>query len=170
MKKEFFEYKGFHFEPFASFKAYNWYRYCKKEKRFNRICSLTLYSELFDREEWNMEEFYKASGNSKMDVFKCKETGKLYVPGSGFLFLFFEDEYQLKHYEAEIRIAQRDWWEKEKILQSFEEAMNLLREDGVKKLENCEKRLREMKNEWCDLKFTAKHPERYLRIKYSFSS
>ena len=37
---------------------------------------------------YSYENFYEASKNSKMDVFKCLENNKLYIPGENELFLY----------------------------------------------------------------------------------
>lgn len=40
---------------------------------------------------WSYKNFYKASGNSTMDIFLCQETGEFYIPGENELFLYLGD-------------------------------------------------------------------------------
>jgi len=40
------------------------------------------------KHDYSNKEFYEASGNSDADIFRCLETGRLYIPGENELFLY----------------------------------------------------------------------------------
>lgn len=42
------------------------------------------------QETWDYDAFYQASGGSKMDLFLCEQTGRLYLPGENELFVWIE--------------------------------------------------------------------------------
>lgn len=88
-----FNYNGFTFEPIRQFN--------KKENAmdFWTFTSRFLKSDLDNKKHFSKYEggnyeysaFYKcanASGAEEIDIFKCKENGKLYVPGANELFIF----------------------------------------------------------------------------------
>lgn len=42
------------------------------------------------QETWDYDAFYQASRGSKMDLFLCEQTGRLYLPGENELFVWME--------------------------------------------------------------------------------
>lgn len=106
MDTKTFTYGGFTFEPKGQFKDYG----IKKGKNEMRnICRALHYYNagcVADGDEkFNYEEFYKASGDSKDDVFLCKETGELYVPCAAVLCIFdqqSDDDEVGRRYERRI--------------------------------------------------------------------
>ena len=50
------------------------------------------YNWLENRKDYSYEGFYKASGNSDYDIFKCLANGKLYIPGKNELFEYVYKE------------------------------------------------------------------------------
>lgn len=73
MKNNTFEYNGFTFKPVRKLKITE-----------AHISDFSKYIDESARipldEPYDYDLFYKASGNSKMDIFQCVENGKLYVP------------------------------------------------------------------------------------------
>ena len=52
------------------------------------------------RRAYSHDDFYKASGNSTADVFRCEDNGKLYLPGDNELFAYTGDASQLREITA----------------------------------------------------------------------
>jgi hypothetical protein len=97
-----FEYGGYHFKPLRKFRKgeidkplANDSRPWKQDARY-AMRNMQSDSELALRNDgtaktvWSHEAFYTASGNSKCDVFRCIENGKLYVPCENQLFRYDE--------------------------------------------------------------------------------
>lgn len=88
LRDEAFIYCGFTFYPYSQL----------SESMDLKEISSYLYSMRNEKEmqeiigRWNYEEFYRASGNSQYDLFLCKETGKLYLPGRNELFEWMKGE------------------------------------------------------------------------------
>lgn len=80
-----FVYNSYHFTPVKQLKS---------EELSLKAASAHIYSDrelgMMDYEEqkhaWNYNAFYEASGGSSMDLFRCEENGKLYLPGEHELF------------------------------------------------------------------------------------
>lgn len=49
-----------------------------------------LWAQRGDTETWDYDAFYQASRGSKMDLFLCEQTGRLYLPGENELFVWLE--------------------------------------------------------------------------------
>jgi len=87
--KSSFEYGGYHFTPIRQFR--------KNEGDFFKINSRQ-YSDFglgFSTYDWqkvkySYDDFYTASTDKNCDIFRCEETGKLYVPGLNELFGYNE--------------------------------------------------------------------------------
>ena len=85
MKK--FEYMGYHFTPVGQL---------PQRMTFEGIMRRTSRSTiaLYNSHQgeggkgWDYDDFYKASGNSDADLFKCAENGLTYIPCLNELFLY----------------------------------------------------------------------------------
>lgn len=83
-----YEYGGKHFVPHS------------KLGKVNSITDIKLRSDIalgfFDSDwaerivkfKYSYKDFYKAMGNSEMDIFKCIENGRLYIPCEHELFIY----------------------------------------------------------------------------------
>ena len=76
-----FEYQGYHFEAVGVLPEGLEGKELINQTRGNTGLHLTAYDGLY-----SYEEFYKASGSSKADIFRCMETGRNYIPGENELF------------------------------------------------------------------------------------
>lgn len=91
---EGYEYGGYHFIPYS------------KIGKFKSISDIVLISDtelgFFDNDyderkqkfPYSYQEFYNAMNHSDMDVFKCIENGKLYVPCFHELFIYQGNRYE----------------------------------------------------------------------------
>lgn len=83
-----FAFGGFHFVPAFTFAelgiADNLHSLSKSLSR-DPVTGLNNYGA---SDNWNYDEFYKKSGDSDKDIFRCVETGRFYVPAGHELFLF----------------------------------------------------------------------------------
>ena len=92
-----FEYCGFHFVPIRKLD--------KSENSDIRTLTRSIATDIAlgffrtndilgrrQKHPYSYEDFYKASGNSKCDIFKCIENSKLYIPGENELFLYVKKE------------------------------------------------------------------------------
>lgn len=92
-----FEYLGKRFVPIRQFKG-------KKENDFSR--DLRTDSKLgFSNYDWNKafynyKDFYKESGDSKCDLFKCLDNGKIYVPCGNELFEYVDRSIKSLKYQT----------------------------------------------------------------------
>jgi hypothetical protein len=85
MKNTTFYYCGYHFTPVRKFRKGEIKRRLANDSRPWKIdakhAMRNMKSEKdMDFPSYSHWEFYDASGNSQMDIFKCDENGKLYVP------------------------------------------------------------------------------------------
>jgi hypothetical protein len=88
-----FEYGGYHFIPHRKFRG-------KSEKDFFTVSNklrtdwdLGLFSDRQRqgyRADYDYDDFYSASTDKECDIFRCVETGRLYVPCANELFGFKE--------------------------------------------------------------------------------
>ena len=80
-----FEYNKFHFLPVRNINDIE-----RKEGvahiRSDRELAMAVYTFSWVKWPWDYNEFYRASGGSKADLFLCVESGRLYIPGSNELF------------------------------------------------------------------------------------
>ena len=87
-----FEYNGYHFTAVGQFpKGYNLEEAMNSQISSDREMGLSNYD--WAKHTYSHSAFYKASGNSQADVFRCIENGKLYLPGDNELFCY-TGEYQ----------------------------------------------------------------------------
>lgn len=85
-----FEYGGMHFVPFA--------KLCHEVKLADIICRSDRglgfvdfhYQKIgiLQKFPYSYADFYEAMKGSEMDIFKCAENGKLYIPGEHELFIY----------------------------------------------------------------------------------
>lgn len=81
-----FKYKGYTFKPLAQ-KVDN-LSFAEISKRIKSDRDLGFSRYKWGQVEYNYNDFYKASGDSKADLFLCIENGNTYLPGERELFLF----------------------------------------------------------------------------------
>jgi hypothetical protein len=103
--EQVFEYGGYHFVPYRKFRRgeinrplsndsrpqKNDARYAVRNMRTD--FELGLFSDkcrMGYRADYNYEDFYAASAGNECDIFRCVETGRLYVPGANELFEYTE--------------------------------------------------------------------------------
>ena len=79
-----FEYSGYHFKPVGFFPAKDTIYSVRQYAQSDRGLGITKYD--WSKAPYDYNEFYKASGNSKNDVFRCLENSKLYIPAENELF------------------------------------------------------------------------------------
>ena len=85
-----FEYNGYNFEPERKMKNSEKKDICTFSKRIktDRELGMCDYDVEWKKHNYNWKEFYEASGGSQLDLFRCVENGKLYVPCEHELFEF----------------------------------------------------------------------------------
>ena len=103
--KKIFEYGGYHFVPYRKFRhgevdrplqndSRPWKNDAQYAMRNMRTDSaLGLFSEQSRKgfkADYSYEGFYAAATDKECDIFRCVETGRLYVPGTNELFGFHE--------------------------------------------------------------------------------
>jgi len=98
-KKEF-EYGGYHFEPHRKFRdgeverrlrgdSRPWkgdVQYMMRNMSSDRSLGISVYD--WGKVDYSHEGFYKASGGSECDIFRCVENGRFYVPCENELFRY----------------------------------------------------------------------------------
>mgnify|MGYP003453408546 CR=1 FL=1 len=85
--KETFEYLGYHFTPEKrltdnqlELKNVSLHQSSDKDLGFNTYT--------WKKHDYNYDEFYEAYGEKWFDLFRCKENGRLYIPGQNELFIY----------------------------------------------------------------------------------
>lgn len=96
-RKSMFEYNGYHFEPVRKLKESEKKDICtfSKHIRSDRELGICDYNFNWKKHDYSWKGFYSASNDSQLDIFLCKENGKLYVPCEHELFQFEEKEHKL---------------------------------------------------------------------------
>lgn len=96
-----FEYNGYHFEPVRKLKESEKKDICtfSKHIRSDRELGICDYDVDWKKHDYSWKDFYSASNDSQLDIFLCKENGKLYVPCEHELFQF--EEIQKVAYEEQ---------------------------------------------------------------------
>ena len=91
-----FEYGGFHFTPVRQF-ARNEGDFFAISRRLESAPQLGLCTYQ-DRQKapYGYDGFYAASTDKDCDIFRCEETGRLYVPGQNELFIYHEPQQREK--------------------------------------------------------------------------
>ena len=91
-----FEYSGYHFIPYRQFGSReisrpdpNDSRPWKKDAQY-AMRNMRSDFMVTSKNGYSYESFYAASGDSKCDIFRCVENGKLYVPAANELFSYTE--------------------------------------------------------------------------------
>lgn len=90
-----FEYNGYHFESERKMKnsekkdIVTFASHIRHDRELG-MCDSDVddYDYEWKKHNYSWKEFYEASGNSKVDLFRCVENGKLYVPCEHELFEF----------------------------------------------------------------------------------
>ena len=86
--RKVYEYRGFHFIPYSKLGVV----YSMRDIILRSDPELGFsdgdYSGIKSKYAYSHENFYKAVNDSKMDIFKCVENGKLYVPCDHELFIY----------------------------------------------------------------------------------
>ena len=96
-RKYMFEYNGYHFESVRKLKESEKKDICtfSKHIRSDRELGICDYDVDWKKHDYSWKDFYSASNDSQLDIFLCKENGKLYVPCEHELFQFEEKEHKL---------------------------------------------------------------------------
>lgn len=96
-----FEYGGSHFTPVRQFK--------KSEGDFHDIArrqfsdhTLGLSTYDWQKHPYSYADFYAASTDKECDIFRCEETGLLYVPGENELFGYHEPKQRSRNAKASV--------------------------------------------------------------------
>lgn len=81
-----FTYKGFTFQPLRKFQKRESWDYVARHVS-TRGVFLSKASQMIGTVVggWDYDDFYKASGNSKCDIFTCDEHPGMWVPGPNYL-------------------------------------------------------------------------------------
>ena len=94
---EVFKYGGYHFIPYRQFRkgeidrpAPNDSRPWKNDMQYAMRNMRSDGLNLTSKNGYNYDGFYAASTDKGCDIFRCVETGRLYVPGANELFGFKE--------------------------------------------------------------------------------
>jgi hypothetical protein len=102
-----FEYGGYHFTPVRQFRkgeierplagdSRPWktdVQYAMRNMRTDRAVTLP---------EYSYDDFYAASMDKACDIFRCEETGRLYVPGANELFGYDEPRQKTRAAKASV--------------------------------------------------------------------
>lgn len=85
-----FEYNGYHFEPERKLKKAEKKDICTFSKHIStdRELGMCDYDIEWKKHEYSWKGFYEACNDNPMDLFRCIENGKLYVPCEHELFEF----------------------------------------------------------------------------------
>lgn len=87
-----FEYNSYHFEEERKLKKseYKDIKAFSRHIRSDRELGMCDYKVDWKKHNYSHKAFYEASGDSQLDLFRCTENGKLYVPCNHELFEFIE--------------------------------------------------------------------------------
>ena len=84
-----FEYGGCHFTPVRQFrKGEGDFHDVMRRVYTDRTVGLSTYD--WQKSEYSYDAFYAASTDKNCDIFRCEETGRLYIPGANELFGYKE--------------------------------------------------------------------------------
>lgn len=85
-----FEYNGYNFEPERKMQDSEKKDICtfSKHIKTDRELGMCDYDVEWKKHNYSWKDFYEASGDSQLDLFRCVENGKLYVPCEHELFEF----------------------------------------------------------------------------------
>ena len=91
-----FAYGGHHFTPIRQFrKDEGDFFAISRRLESDMALGFSTYTE-WQKFRYDYEAFYKASTDKDCDLFRCEETGKIYVPGKNELFLYHEPQQKAK--------------------------------------------------------------------------
>ena len=82
-----FEYKGYHFTPERKLPASMTFEQIARKQVSHNSLNLHNYEGGNGR---SYEDFYKSSTEKEYGLFRCEETGLMYIPGLNELFLYDE--------------------------------------------------------------------------------
>ena len=90
-----FEYGGYHFTPVRQFRKREVNKHLESDSRPEKMdAQYAMRNMRSDRTvelpKYSYDDFYTASTDKNCDIFKCEETGRLYVPGANELFGYKE--------------------------------------------------------------------------------
>jgi len=91
MNEKAFEYGGYHFTPHRKFRGKSEGDFFAVNKKMRTDWELGLFSDRSRKgykTDYSYDDFYAASTDKDCDIFRCEETGRLYVPGANELFGF----------------------------------------------------------------------------------
>lgn len=88
-----FAYQGYHFTPHRRFKKWEKEISLRDLSRYlssDRELGMSNYDDERSKVDYGIQDFYKASTDKNCDIFRCVETGKLYIPGDNELYIYTE--------------------------------------------------------------------------------
>ena len=89
-----FEYGGYHFTPLRQFRRNEVSKRLEGDSRPEKMdAQYAMRNMSFNAitlREYSYDAFYAASTDKSCDIFKCEETGRLYIPGANELFGYKE--------------------------------------------------------------------------------
>jgi hypothetical protein len=91
LQEQTFEYGGYHFTPYRKFRGKSEKDFFAVSQKLRTDWELGLFSDKNRkgyRADYSYDDFYAASTDKECDIFRCVETGRLYVPGANELFGF----------------------------------------------------------------------------------
>ena len=85
-----FMYNGYHFEPERKLRESEKkdFKTFSKHIKSDRVLGMCDYKVEWKKNDYSWEKFYETSCDSQLDLFRCVENGKLYVPCEHELFEF----------------------------------------------------------------------------------
>ena len=86
---EVFEYGEYHFTPHRKFRGNSEKDFFAVSQKLRTDRELGLFSDRSRKgyqADYSYDDFYAASTDKECDIFRCLETGRLYVPGANELF------------------------------------------------------------------------------------
>ena len=93
--KTTFEYGGYHFTPVRQFRK-NEGDFFKISRRQYSDFGLGLSTYDWHKAKYSYDNFYAAATDKSCDLFRCEETGRLYVPGENELFGYNEPTQKIR--------------------------------------------------------------------------
>ncbi|MDL2272946.1 hypothetical protein LJC34_00080 [Oscillospiraceae bacterium OttesenSCG-928-G22] len=99
--KNSFEYGGYHFTPVRQFRKNEVSKHLEGDSRPDKMdAQYAMRNMHTDRTvalpKYSYDDFYAASTDKSCDIFRCEETGRLYVPGANELFSYNEPKQRVR--------------------------------------------------------------------------
>ena len=88
MENKTFEYLGLQFMPIKKLGKNMDFMTISRFLKSDFDLGMSTYDWWKNKKDYNYNDFYKASGDSECDIFKCIENGKNYIPCGNELFQY----------------------------------------------------------------------------------